>query len=195
MVLDHVAQGAGAIVVAATVADAQAFRNRDLHVVDVTTVPDRLHDAVGEAEDEDVLDGLLAQVMVDAVNVVFAEDRVDDAVQLAGRGQVDAERLLDNHTRPAVTRGALSPGTAQLFDDVDERCRWHGQIVEAVAAYAPLRFDFSQLLVQAVVAFRVVVATVGVEEARGERVPDLRVKRAPRVLFDVFACLFAEGVV
>ena len=40
--------------------------HRDLHVVDVAAVPDRLEDPVAEPEDEQVLDGLLAQVVVDA---------------------------------------------------------------------------------------------------------------------------------
>jgi hypothetical protein len=42
-------------------------------VVDVLAVPHRLEDAVGEAEDEKVLDGLLAEVVVDAVDLRLVE--------------------------------------------------------------------------------------------------------------------------
>ena len=69
MVLEHVAQGAGLVVVVGPVLDAERLGDGDLNVVDVIAVPDRLEDRVGEAEDHDVLDGLFAQVVVDAVDL------------------------------------------------------------------------------------------------------------------------------
>jgi len=42
-------------------------------VVDVFLVPERLEDAVGEAEDQQVLDGLLAEIMVDAIRLALRE--------------------------------------------------------------------------------------------------------------------------
>ena len=73
MVRHHVAQRAGCVVEAAAVTDAEFLVDRDLDVVDVVTVPDRLEHAVGEAQDEDVLDGFLAQVMIDPVDLVFSQ--------------------------------------------------------------------------------------------------------------------------
>ena len=64
----------GRVVVAAAPLHAELLGHRDLHVVDVAPVPDRLEDAVGEAEDQDVLDRLLAEVVVDAVDLVLAQD-------------------------------------------------------------------------------------------------------------------------
>ena len=61
------------VVVAAAPLDADRLGHRDLHVVDVTAVPDRLEDAVGEAEDQQVLDGLLPEVVIDAVDLLLAE--------------------------------------------------------------------------------------------------------------------------
>ncbi len=66
------------LVVAAALLDADRFRHRDLHVVDVAAVPDRLEDAVGEAEDQDVLDGLFAQVVIDAVDLVSRRSTLRD---------------------------------------------------------------------------------------------------------------------
>ena len=57
----HVAQRARLVVVAAAPLDADRLGDGDLHVVDVAAVPDRLEDAVAEAERQDVLDGLLAR--------------------------------------------------------------------------------------------------------------------------------------
>ena len=62
------------LVVAAAPLDAQRLGDGDLHVVDVAAVPDRLEDAVGEAEHHDVLHRLLAEVVVDAVDLLLAED-------------------------------------------------------------------------------------------------------------------------
>ena len=75
VVLDDVAGGADAVVVAGAAADADVLGHGDLHVVDVVGVPDRLEHLVGEAQRQDVLDRLLAQVVVDPEHRVGREDR------------------------------------------------------------------------------------------------------------------------
>src|SRR6476646_7839279 len=50
------AQRAGGVVEAAAVADPELLLHRDLHVIDVIAVPDRLEHAVREAQHENVLD-------------------------------------------------------------------------------------------------------------------------------------------
>ena len=63
VVLDDVAGGADPVVVARPAADADVLGHRDLHVVDVVGVPDRLEQLVGEAQRQQVLDRLLAEVV------------------------------------------------------------------------------------------------------------------------------------
>ena len=82
MVLEHVPQGAGLLVVARAVLDSDRFGRRDLDMIDVFSIPDRLIDRVGEAEHEDILDGLLAQIMIDAVDLFLAEDAAEGLIQL-----------------------------------------------------------------------------------------------------------------
>ena len=65
MVLDDVPRHAGLLVELAAALDADLLGDGDLHVVDVLAVPERLEDAVREAEDEEVLDRLLAEVVID----------------------------------------------------------------------------------------------------------------------------------
>ena len=77
VVLDHVAGGADAVVVAGAAADADVLGHRDLHVVDVVGVPDRLEQVVREAHREDVLHRLLAEVVVDPEDRLRREDPVD----------------------------------------------------------------------------------------------------------------------
>ena len=60
MVAHHVAQRAGLLVVRAARLDAERLGRRDLHVVDVALIPHWFEEPVGEAEDQQVLDRLLA---------------------------------------------------------------------------------------------------------------------------------------
>ena len=96
MVLHHVAQRAGALVERPAAFDPDRLRRRDLHVIDVVPVPDVLEYAVRKAEDQDVLHRLLAQVVIDAEDLVLVEDLVHLIVQRARRFQVVPERLLDD---------------------------------------------------------------------------------------------------
>jgi len=74
MVRHHVAQRAGLVVEAAAVTDADLFVDRDLYVVDMIAIPDRFEHAVGEAQHQDVLHGLLAEVMIDPVDLMLIQE-------------------------------------------------------------------------------------------------------------------------
>ena len=84
MIRRHVAQGAGAFVISAALFDANFLRRGDLHAVDVAAIPQGLKDAVAEAKDHDVLHRLFAEVVIDAVNLVFVQDLLDLSVELHG---------------------------------------------------------------------------------------------------------------
>ena len=75
VVLDDVAQRAGLLVERAAAFDAESFGHGDLHIVNVVAFPDRLEDAVGEAEDQEVLHRLLAEVVIDAEDLALAGKR------------------------------------------------------------------------------------------------------------------------
>ena len=73
VVLNHVAKRTRAIVVRAPRANPLCLRDRHLDVIDVSPVPDRLEDPVGEPERQDVLDGLLSEIVIDAIDLRFGE--------------------------------------------------------------------------------------------------------------------------
>jgi len=81
---DHVPEGARLLVEAAAHLDREGLGDVDLHVVDVVAVPDRLEHAVGEAQCQQVLDRLAAEVVIDSVDAVLLEDRVQQLVELLG---------------------------------------------------------------------------------------------------------------
>ena len=73
MVGHHVAQCTGAVVEFAPALDSNCLRRRDLDVIDMLTVPQRLEHAVGEAQRHDVLDRLLAEEMIDPVDLMLLQ--------------------------------------------------------------------------------------------------------------------------
>ena len=141
MVLDHVADGARLFVVVAAPLDAKGLSHRDLHVVDVAPVPDRLEDAVAKPQHHDVLNGLFAQVMVDAIDLLLRETFGQRGVQRLGRVVVMAKRLLDDDAREAgAFRFAALRHPRFMKQLADHRIegRRRRQIEETVALGAPL---------------------------------------------------------
>jgi hypothetical protein len=83
----------------------------------------RFEERVGEPEDQQPLDGLLAEVVVDPEDRLLVEGTGQPAVQLAGRLEVASEGLLDDD--PAAGREA---GLGQPLDDLREDRRRDGEV-------------------------------------------------------------------
>src|SRR5262245_27548101 len=166
MVLHDVAQGPRLIVELAASLHAERLCHRDLHALDVLPIPDRLEERVRKAEEEQVLNRVLAQVVVDAEHAVFTEGGVDDRVQRAGRGEVVPEWLLDDDTRASRT-----PRLAELMDDRLEQAGWDGEIVRRVLRVA-------QLPAELLKGRRVAVVAVDVAQAAAEMVERARIEAA-----------------
>ena len=149
VVLDDVAGGADAVVVARTAAESDVLGHGDLDTVHVVAVPDRLVELVGEAQGEDVLHGLLAQIVVDAEHRLLREDAVDHGIEFPGAGQVVSEGLLDHDPAPPSVLGVGQPGTLQLLAHHREGVRWDREVEGVVAARAALGVQLLQCLGQA----------------------------------------------
>ncbi len=108
VILNHVPQGAGLFIIAGPGPDAFRFADGNLDMVDIFVVPDRLEDAVGEPDDHEVLDGLFAQIVVDAENLRFVEDLAGDFVDLLRRSEVSTDGLFNDD--PGVGRRAGGRG-------------------------------------------------------------------------------------
>src|SRR5437764_11544713 len=98
MVGDHVAERAGALIEFAAPLDSDRLGGRDLHMVDMPAIPDRLEQSVGKAQRHHVLHCFLAEEMVDSIDLMLAKRPEDFGVERFCRIEVMPERLLDDDT-------------------------------------------------------------------------------------------------
>ena len=113
MVLDDITGGSDAVVITSPTSDANILCHGDLDVRNVMVIPNRLEDLVGEPERHDVLDGLFAQVVVNAEYRFWAEGAADDLVEIAGTFQIVSEGFLNDDSAPV--RGVVA-GHAMTFE-------------------------------------------------------------------------------
>src|SRR6202034_4253421 len=142
VILDHVAQRAGFLVIRAAAFHPDGFRRGDLHVVHIIPTPQRLEDAVAEAKREDVLYGLLAEIMVDAVDLGFVEDFMQLRAQLLSAGQVVPERLFHYNAAPALAFSRV--GRAPALRNPNILAWLRGKIKQNIAPGVALAFDLLQ---------------------------------------------------
>ncbi|GAA3069071.1 hypothetical protein GCM10020000_61920 [Streptomyces olivoverticillatus] len=184
VVLDDVTGGADAVVVARAAADADVLGHGDLHMVDEGPVPDRLEEGVGEAQRQDVLDRLLAQVVVDPEDLFRREDLVDDPVELLGAGQVVPEGLLDDGAPPGALLLVGQAVLLQLLDDLGEELGRYGQVEGEVAARALRLVQFLDGRLEGVEGLVVVEVALDEAAALHQLLPDLLAEGGARVLLD-----------
>ena len=137
MVLNDVARRADGVVVAGPGSDTDVLGHRDLDVVDVALVPQRLEHRVGEPQRQDVLHRLLAQVVVDPEDVIGTHDASHEIIELSGAGAVVPEGLLNDHAAPGLSRLLHEPGAGDALGDGGEPPRRDRQVEGSVAARAP----------------------------------------------------------
>ena len=173
VVLDHVAQGTGGVVVAAAAAfHAEVFGAGDLDVIDVAGVPVRFEDGVGEAQDHDVLGGFFAQVMVDAVGVLFGEGVGDGFVEAAGGGEVFAEGFFTDDAGPFAFGGMIEAGGFEVFEDGFEELGGGGEVEEAVGGGAAFGVELVEEAAQGFVAFDILELALMVVNGLRETGPE-----------------------
>src|SRR5208282_518849 len=183
----HIAQRAGVIEISAAAFEANFFSHRDLDMVDVTAVPDRLEDSVGEAEGHDVLDGFFSEIVIDAVDLFFVGDFEQLLVERFSGVEIVAEGFLDDYPPPVVVVLGHQSGVRELLDDRAEKSGRGGQVVEKVLMSPVILIDLVEKVVELRVEFVVFEVSGKVVETAGEPLPEL--------VFGTFAAIGADVVV
>ncbi len=122
-------------------------------MVDVVAVPDGLEDAVAEAEDEDVLNSLLAEVVIDAEDLVFVERTLlIFVVELRGRSRGRVPKGFSMMTRTQTLQpsrglrsGLAMPCSPRWLMMSAEVLGRGGEVEEAVAAGVELVVELGEL--------------------------------------------------
>ena len=182
MVLEDVSDRPGFLIEAAPAFDADVLSYGELHLFHHVTVPDSLDKGVPKAKNQEILNRLLAQVMVNPEDAILGDGLAQSHVEFDRRLQVVPERLLDNH------RGA--PGQTcllQLLEDGDEGGGRDGQVDES--AWLP------QGLGQLPAGADLVVGGGDVPEPLGERGEPSPLEPSSGELLDRFFGNLPESVI
>lgn len=142
---------------------AERLLERDQHGRDVLPVPRRIEDLIAEAQRHQILHHFLAQIMIDAVQLLLAEQPGQMVGQVLRGGGILAERLLDDDAIPALR------AHARLLDVHGDRVEDAGrqrQIEQAIGARP--RFVAPHLLVEDLEVASRIVAAGHVEVVRPE---------------------------
>ena len=139
MILHDVAERAGLFVEGAASLDAELLGHGDLDLTDAIAVPQRLEEGVAESEGQEVLDGLLAQVVIKAIDALLVEEAVNLRVERLGGGQVVSEGLLDHQSRPALRN--VQSGVAERLDGREESRGGKREVEDAVLVEVVLRLE------------------------------------------------------
>src|SRR5450631_4842839 len=100
MILDHVPQCAGFLVVTAAALHANGFRAGDLNCADVAPVPQGFKDTVAKAKGQNILYSLFAEVMIDAIHLLLGKDVMNSGIQFARAGAIVPKGLFNNDQAP-----------------------------------------------------------------------------------------------
>ncbi len=147
-------------------------------MVDVAPVPQRFEDPVPEAEDQQVADRLLAQVVVDAVDLRLPEHLADLAVEALRGLEVVAERLLDHDPPPAtVVVLVIEPDAAKLGHDVRELGWLCREVEQPVAVRPVLGVEVVEVTRKPIEATLVIEVHLVVGDPLRERSPRVCVER------------------
>jgi hypothetical protein len=117
-------------------------------MVDITPVPDRLKDSVGKAEGQNILNGFFAQIMVDAVNLLFLGDLQELLVQRLRRLQIVPEGLLDDHAPPVLAVFIHESDFCKVLDNTSEEAGGSGKIEEVVAVRGVVFIDLLEKILE-----------------------------------------------
>src|SRR5215469_6218480 len=97
-------------------------------MIDVVAIPNRLEDPVGETQDHNVLDRLLAEEMIHSIDLRFRQHLQDTSVQRTGGGEICAEWFFNDDTTKAVVLFLGETGRAYLLDNRTEQLAGNGKV-------------------------------------------------------------------
>src|ERR1700730_10290300 len=148
---------------------AQGLGYRDLHVIDIAAVPYRLENTVGKSKNEDILDGFLAEIMIDAINLLLSQHLKKLSVEIFRGLQIVAKGLFDHDPPPLSRLLTRETGAAEMIDDYRKERRCGGEVEQIIAGRTPGLGQAVEQLPKIVISF--LLAGVGGEVVQAANHP------------------------
>src|SRR5260370_20561105 len=174
---------------------ARGLGHGDLYVIDVSAVPDGLEDSVGKTESHNVLDRFFAEIVVDAVNLIFFGNLAQLLVESFGRFQVVTEGLFDNDPAPVLAGLLHQSRGRELLHDGPEIIGGGGQIIEVVLLGGVIAINLGQEILQLRIKLLVVEIALEIIKAAREALPQRGVNLLLTLLFVFLQDLSAEVLI
>src|SRR5215469_13947209 len=113
------------------------------------SIPQRLEDRIGKPENENVLNGFFAQIMIDAKYLVLGEEAQHQLIEMRRRVEISSERLLDDEAHPWSLRSILGArrksARGQIAHDRLEDAGRHREVEQPVLVlFRPCRLDLRE---------------------------------------------------
>src|SRR5437867_8772520 len=127
----------------------------DLHVIDIPAVPYWLENAVREAENKDVLNGLFPQVVIDPVDLAFVEALQKFPVELPGGIQIGPKRLFYDDAAPLSAFLRRQARGAQPPHDVGKELGGRRQVKQIISGSTPFLVQSAEGVPQTMISIRI----------------------------------------
>src|SRR5215469_3827144 len=131
--------------------------------------------------------------MVDAINLLFAEDLLQLLVKLLGGSQIVPERLLDDHARPASVFFLRNATQAQHFDNRRKETGGNREIKKTISLRVVFLVRLTDLLFEPLIGFRILKIAFDVVDPLAHPFQELWVNRRGRVFGNLFYERFSEA--
>ena len=96
MVLKHVSQYPGMIIVSSPMLHTEGLRSGYIDMIDVRAVPEWFENRIAKSKYQDILNRLFRQIMIDAVDLAFLEAFVEPPIELNSRAQIPTKGIFDH---------------------------------------------------------------------------------------------------
>ncbi len=181
MVLDHIPRRTHTVVIPRPATGPNILSHRDLDMIHIIGVPQRLEQLVRETQRQNVLHRLLPQIMINPEHRVRREHRLHNVIQRPRRFQIMPERLLNHHPTPLLPISLRQPMLGQLPANLLKRLRRNRQIKRVITPRPTNIIKFLDRLTQPLKRPVIIKRALNKPHTLSKLVPHRLIKRRPSI--------------
>ena len=117
MILYHISEGSGRLIVCPTIPDRERFTHGDLDIVDIMMIPYRLEKNIGKPKCEDILYSSFRHIVIDTIDLLFRKKWNEGMMERSGTLEISTEWLLENDTSMRKSRTQSSIPEEKIIEE------------------------------------------------------------------------------